>query len=65
MVSGSPVALAPTERPDSHDISALGLGVTVSGEARFYPVETLVGKDSPFHHRLGGQDVRIFIGPDC
>lgn len=55
---------APKERPDSHDIAALGLGVSVGGEARFYPLKSLLGKDSPLNDRLGGQDVRIHIGPD-
>lgn len=59
-----PGAPPPKERPDAHDTSALGLGVSMGGEARFYPLETLVGKDSPFNDRLGGQEISIHFGPD-
>lgn len=54
----------PEEPPDAHDISALGLGVSLAGKARFYPLESLVGKDSPFDDRLGGQKISIHVGPD-
>jgi hypothetical protein len=39
------------------------VGLEVSGEARAYPVETIV-KQSPIQDRLGGNPIAVVAGPD-
>jgi Protein of unknown function (DUF3179) len=60
-VPGTP---PPDPRPTGHDISALGLGLAVGGEARFYPLQALLGNEGPLVETLGGEKVTIHTGPD-
>lgn len=46
-------------RPTAHDISTVGLGLVVGGEAWFYPFSELDRAKTPQTLEVGGQTVRI------
>ena len=55
----------PGKPPAGHDISVLGLGLYLNGEARFYPLERLLALDRALvDDTLGGRKIRIHVGPD-
>lgn len=49
----------PPQPPNRHDISTLGLGVSLGGEAVFFPFRELERAPSPLKYRLGGQEISI------
>lgn len=46
-------------RPGQHDVTALGLGVSLGGEAAFFPFHELERAQSPIKYRLGGKEIFI------
>jgi hypothetical protein len=54
----------PTEPETGHDTSALGLGLSISDEAMFFPFRELEQVESPFAMRLGGQAVVVHFVKD-
>ncbi len=50
---------APKPRPTTHDISALGLGLVLGGDAMFYPLRELENTATPMKVTVGGEAVTI------
>lgn len=50
---------APAQPSNRHDTSTLGLGVSLDGEAAFFPFRELERAPSPLVYRLGGQPLSI------
>jgi len=49
----------PRSRPTTHDTSALGLGLAVSGQAMFFRLSELARATTPFQITVGGESVQI------
>lgn len=55
----------PTSRPSTHDLSAIGLGININGEAMYYPFRELDKIDPPLKQVIGGKTVTIHYVKDA
>lgn len=55
---------APSQSSNQHDTSALGLGVSLGGQAAFFPFQELEKARPPLKYRLGGQVLTIHFSRD-
>lgn len=54
----------PRSRPKGHDTSALGLGVRIGNEARFFALSELARAATPIEVTMGGAEIRVhYDGP--
>lgn len=54
----------PKQRPQTHDTSALGLGLVVHGQAMYFPFAELQKSKTPLTLKIGGQPVNIHFADD-
>ncbi len=59
---GSP---RPKKRPTQHDISALGLGLVVNGEAIYFPFTELAKTKTPMKMEVGGETISVHYKADA
>lgn len=55
----------PTSRPTTHDMGAIGLGLSFNGKAMYYPFRELDKTSSPFEQVIGGRKVVIHYKKDA
>ena len=55
----------PTSRPSSHDLSAIGLGININGEAMYYPFRELDKQSMPLEQVIGGKTITIHYVKDA
>jgi len=60
-----PGKAAPAGRPARHDISALGLGLSIAGHPVFFPLAELDRSATPFPYTLAGKTVSIHYRKDA
>jgi len=48
------------QRGVEHDVSTLGMGLVIEGDAWFFPLRSLDERSSPFEIEVGGQTVTIY-----